>query len=74
MKYKILVVDDEFLLRMTLEGGLSDLGYEVKTASGIQDGLALAESFRPDVVLLDNRLGDARGLDHITAFRRLGIQ
>lgn len=26
MKYKVLVVDDEFLIRMTLEGGLSDLG------------------------------------------------
>ena len=31
MKYKVLVVDDEFLIRMTLEGGLSDLGYQVNT-------------------------------------------
>lgn len=26
MKYKVLVVDDEFLIRMTLESGLSDRG------------------------------------------------
>ena len=28
MKYKVLVVDDEFLIRMTLESGLSDRGFE----------------------------------------------
>ena len=39
MKYKVLVVDDEFLIRMTLEGGLSDLGYQVNTAGSISEGL-----------------------------------
>lgn len=71
MKHKVLVVDDEFLLRMTLESGLSDRGYQVETASTIKEGLALAESFHPDAVLLDNRLGLDRGLDHIAAFRQL---
>lgn len=71
MKYKVLVVDDEFLLRMTLEGGLSDLGYQVKCAENIREGLKLAELFRPDAVLLDNRMGSDTGLDHITDFKRL---
>lgn len=71
MKYKVLVVDDEFLLRMTLEGGLSDLGYQVKTASGIREGLDMAESFRPDAVLLDNCLSSERGLEHVADFKRL---
>ncbi|MEY8318209.1 sigma-54 dependent transcriptional regulator [Oscillospiraceae bacterium 50-58] len=71
MKYKVLVVDDEFLIRMTLEGGLSDLGYQVNTAGSISEGLTRAEAFRPDVVLLDNRLGDETGLDHISDFKRL---
>ncbi len=71
MKYKVLVVDDEFLIRMTLESGLSDLGYQVDTAGDIQEGLKRAEALRPDVVLLDNRLGDEAGLDHISDFKRL---
>ena len=71
MKYKVLVVDDEFLIRMTLESGLSDRGYQVDTAGDIQEGLKRAEALRPDVVLLDNRLGDEAGLDHISDFKRL---
>ena len=71
MKHKVLVVDDEFLLRMTLEGGLSDLGYQVQIASGVSEGLSLAESFRPDAILLDNKMGDDFGLDHIAEFKRL---
>lgn len=71
MKYKVLVIDDEFLIRMTLEGGLSDLGYQVETAPDIQEGLTLAESFRPDVILLDNRMGEDTGLAHVADFKRL---
>ena len=71
MKYKVLVIDDEFLLRMTLESGLSDRGYQVEVAGDIRQGVAQAETFHPDVVLLDNRLGSDRGLDHISDFRQL---
>ena len=65
MNTKVLVVDDEFLIRMSLESGLSDLGHQVKTAETFSEGLALAESWRPDVVLLDNKLGGELGLEHI---------
>lgn len=71
MKHKVLVIDDEFLLRMTLESGLSDRGYQVEVAPDIHRGLALAETFHPDAILLDNRLGSDRGLDHISDFRQL---
>ena len=71
MKYKVLVIDDEFLIRMTLEGGLSDLGYQVETAPDVREGLTLAESFRPDAILLDNRMGEDTGLAHVADFKRL---
>ena len=71
MSAKVLVVDDEFLIRMSLESGLSDLGYQVRTAESIQEGVELAETFRPDVVLLDNRLGQELGMDHIEDFKKL---
>lgn len=45
MKYKILVIDDERLIRLSLREGLTDFGYEVETAAGIREGLELAERF-----------------------------
>ena len=71
MNTKVLVVDDEFLIRMSLDSGLSDLGYQVKTADSFPEGTALAESWRPDVVLLDNKLGNELGLDHIEDFKKI---
>ena len=51
MKVKVLVVDDEFLIRMSLDSGLSDLGYQVRTTQSIREGVELAETFRPGDVL-----------------------
>ena len=71
MKYKVLIVDDEPLIRMTLESGLADLGYQTRSAMNIQEGLALAEQFSPDAVLLDNRLGGELGVEHVGDFKRI---
>ena len=71
MKERVLVIDDESLIRISLEAGLSDLGYEVKTAETIAAGLGLVERMRPNVVLLDNRLGSDVGTDYIEAIHRL---
>lgn len=71
MKYKLLVIDDEPLIRLSLESGLSDLGYQVHCTGDLHEGLALAARLQPDAVLLDNRVGSERGIDHITDFKRL---
>lgn len=71
LKYKILVIDDEPLIRMTLESGLSDLGYQVQCADNIRSGLTLAKTSRPDAVLLDNRIGQTLGMDHVSDFKKL---
>ena len=71
MRTKVLVVDDEFLIRMSLESGLSDLGYQVRTARGFDEGLGETERFHPDVLLLDNRVGQELGMDRIEDFKRL---
>ena len=71
MKYKVLVIDDEPLIRMSLESGLSDLGYQVCCTDTISEGLSLAARLHPDAVLLDNRVGAERGIDHITDFQKL---
>lgn len=66
---KVLIVDDEFLIRFSLEEGLRDRGYEVQSAETIKDALAVMKSFRPKVILLDNRLEHSLGMDEIATFK-----
>ena len=63
MAHKILVVDDEKLIRWTLEQHLVKEGYEVITADSAEKGLQLINEDAPDVVLLDNRLPEMTGLE-----------
>ena len=63
MSQKILVVDDEKLIRWTLEQHLVKEGYEVVTADTAERGLHLIAEEAPDLVLLDNRLPEMSGLE-----------
>ena len=44
---KILSVDDEFLIRFTLEEGLKDRGYETQSAETVKDALEKRKTFHP---------------------------
>jgi len=68
MTEKILVVEDELTLRETLEYNLARLGYQVITTADGFEALALVNSERPDLVLLDLMLP---GLDGFEICRRL---
>jgi DNA-binding NtrC family response regulator len=61
-KGKVLLIDDDDLILATLTRSLKKQGYEVLTDSKGQDVLALANSFHPDVVLLDIRLPGKNGI------------
>jgi two-component system response regulator AtoC len=63
MIQKILVIDDEKLIRWTLEQHLVKEGYEVTTADSAEKGLELINEEAPDLVLLDNRLPEMTGLE-----------
>lgn len=63
MAIKILMIDDEITLRLSLQMFLEDEGYEVKTGSTLEEGWNLLEEFRPKVLLLDIHLPDGNGLD-----------
>lgn len=63
MKTKVLVIDDEQIMRLTLGEGLFDLGYDVMAASDGLEGMEKLKSFRPDVILLDMRLKFEDGID-----------
>ena len=50
---RLLVVDDEPNIRELLSASLRYAGFEVATAADGQQALALADSFRPDLLVLD---------------------
>jgi two-component system alkaline phosphatase synthesis response regulator PhoP len=52
-KYRILVVDDEEDIIELLEYNLLKEGYEVKTASNGKQGIDIARTFLPHLILLD---------------------
>jgi DNA-binding NtrC family response regulator len=61
--HRILIVDDERPILMTLEALLKRHGYQVDTAPTASQGLKLLKSKSPSLVLLDLQLPDAQGLE-----------
>jgi DNA-binding NtrC family response regulator len=60
--HRILIIDDERPILLTLESLLSRHGYQVDTAATASAGLRLLKSKPPALVLLDLQLPDAEGL------------
>ncbi|HIJ87356.1 MAG TPA: sigma-54-dependent Fis family transcriptional regulator [Desulfuromonadales bacterium] len=60
---KLLVVDDEHLIRWSLEQNLKKQGYEVISAGAGEDALRLVREEQPDLVLLDIQLPGISGID-----------
>ncbi len=72
MSAKILVVDDDRGLRKSLSLILGDAGYEVLTASDGEEGLTLALSARPQLILCDVRMPRKGGLAFLEEYRKAG--
>lgn len=69
---RVLVVDDEPLIRGLLKDALVHLGYTVETAGSARWAKRLAMTFDPDIALLDIDLGTGpNGLDLELALRKL---
>jgi DNA-binding NtrC family response regulator len=61
MQFKILVIDDEPILRDSLKVALGSGGYTVMTARTGEEGLELFRNEAPDLVLLDHWLPAMNG-------------
>ena len=66
------MVDDEENIRVVLETLLKRHSYQVATAPGGDEALALLDTFGPDVVLTDVRMPKMGGLDLLAAMRAKG--
>ena len=63
MRVRVLIVDDEPLVRRSRARALADQGFDVVAAATIAEAEALFEAQRPPVVVLDVKLPDGSGLD-----------
>ena len=62
-KGKILIVDDDRLVVVTLTYGLSQAGYDVIAADNGDDAIQMARERRPALALLDIRMEGKSGFD-----------
>ena len=69
MNDKIMVVDDEKHIRLLYSEELEDEGYQVITVSNGYKLLEKIENEKPDLVILDIKLGDYDGLDLLQSIR-----
>ncbi|MFO7653912.1 MAG: sigma-54 dependent transcriptional regulator [Candidatus Krumholzibacteriia bacterium] len=72
MSKKILVVDDEATIRMSLVEALGAEGYEVVAAESGEEALARAHGEAFDLLVTDLRLPGVSGLDILKALRNQG--
>ena len=67
---QVLVIDDDDLVRETLEMLLLDAGYSVTSASDGRRGLAELEKATPDFVVTDIYMPEKEGIETIVDIRR----
>ncbi len=59
---KILIIDDDKLVRLSLSDYLCDSGYDVETAEDGNSGLTKFDSWQPDLIICDIRMPNMDGL------------
>jgi DNA-binding NtrC family response regulator len=70
-KLRVLVVDDESLIRWAMAETLAHAGWEVSEAGSAKEALQrLTADAAPDVILLDYRLPDSSDLRLLESIRR----
>jgi DNA-binding NtrC family response regulator len=68
---RILVVDDEESIQILYADELNEEGYEVFTTGDASNLMDMIEQVRPDLIILDIRLGEYDGLDLLQDIRNI---
>lgn len=69
---KILIIEDEVALQDAIKSKLQQLNHEVLTANNGEEGLEMALSSQPDLILLDLLMPKITGEEVLTKLRASG--
>ncbi|MES2389449.1 MAG: response regulator transcription factor [Bacteroidota bacterium] len=69
---KILIIEDEALVRKALEFRLKRDGYETESATGMADGLFMMQTGTYDLIITDLVLHNRTGMDILNAAKKEG--
>lgn len=70
-KEKILIVDDEPDIIDLVSYNLEKDGYDIKTATNGRDAIKIADSFLPDLILLDVMMPEMDGMETCVRLREI---
>lgn len=69
-KQKIAVIEDDFAIASMYDFKLRNSGFEVTTAPDGEEGLSVAETFNPDLILLDIMMPVMDGAEMLEKLRQ----
>jgi two-component system, response regulator RegA len=70
-RYRVLLIDDSAMVRLTTAAILEDGHYDISEAASVADGRKQIAGGGFDVVIIDQHLGDGMGTDLIPDVRKL---
>ena len=70
MQHKILIVEDEEIIRLGLQDNFELENYIVETACDGEEAIAKADSFQPNLVLLDLMIPKKSGFEVCRVIRK----
>jgi two-component system, OmpR family, phosphate regulon response regulator PhoB len=69
-KIRVLIIEDDKLLRKASEAGLLKRGLEVLTAADGEEGIRQARAGSPDLILLDMLMPKLSGMETLTELKK----
>ena len=70
MAARILLVDDEEMVRMQIRSSLELEGYEVREASNGREAMEMLASYKPDLMITDILMPEKEGIETIREARQ----
>jgi len=72
---RVLLIDDHALVRRGMEELLRSRGVEIVASAGSgEEGIRLAQSMNPEIILLDIKMPGLSGIDTLNRLRELGLK